>query len=160
MRRWILLVVVLLLSVGCALPSGGREVAVNPERADAIAEVLAGSEGRFEIQLGVENVSNRPLAELESFSGRWQLLTAGREVRAAGRVYHLGAFEPGESRFFLTWEAELEPGDYVLLWGAPSIGSVTVMFTLDSEGAGRAVNVRRVSIANSEVYPPPEGFAD
>ncbi len=160
MQRWVLLILAALLSAGCASRSGARGVAVNPERAEAITEVREGSEGRLEIRFGVRNVSSQSLAELDSFSGRWQLLTADREVRAAGRVYHLGALEPGESSYFLTWEAELASGDYVLLWGAPSIGSVVMLFGVESAGPGQAVNVLRASEVRSHVYPPAEGYVD
>lgn len=160
MRRWI--TVVFLVSVlawaGCGALPGSAPAEPSPELLTPIAEVQGGTEGTFSIRMGVANNSDREIVEYEEFEGHWQLLDAARDVRAQGRVYHLGSLDPEESRYPLTWEAELEPGSYTLLWGAPSIGSVVVEF--EAEVSDGATNVQQVTVAPSNEFPPAGGYVD
>ncbi|MGD2158484.1 MAG: hypothetical protein PVG14_20990 [Anaerolineales bacterium] len=158
-----LLVVLLLISACGRLPaefgsSANHVVMPRPEIVKPLADIRGSVEGVTNLKLGVENTSQHQIAEMEGFTGRWQVLDAGGEVRAEGRMYHLGLLKPEESRYPMTWESTLTSGSYTLLWGAPEIGSLVVDFNV--EVSGDAVNINQVRQETSESFPPRPGFVE
>jgi hypothetical protein len=152
---WIIL---LLISACGRLPaefgsSANQVVMPRPEIVKPLADIRGSIEGVTTLKLGVENTSQRQIAEAEEFTGRWQILNAGGEVRAEGRMYHLGPLKPEENRYPMAWEATLTTGSYTLLWGAPEIGSLVVDFSV--QVSGDAVNIQQVRQRASEIFPPP-----
>jgi hypothetical protein len=163
--RWAaaaLLVVLLLISACGRLPaefgsSANQVIMPRPDIVTPLADVRGSTEGITTLKLGVENTSQRQIAEVEEFTGRWQILDAGGEVRAEGRMYHLGSLKPEEIRYPMAWEAVLSSGVYTLLWGAQEIGSLVVDFNV--EVSGDAVNINQLRQEMSESFPPRSGFS-
>jgi hypothetical protein len=128
------------LLAGCALveqaaaPAGFTPQTVTPD-----ARISLGEDQATEVSLGFVNETNRAVSQVDDFEGQWVLVNAEGATRAAGRVLVAGPLEPREVSYPLVYSAQLDAGEYTLLWGAPAIGTVTVQFTVMDGGAGVGV---------------------
>jgi hypothetical protein len=127
-----------LLLFGCTAQTPGR-APYSAERVAPTAQVTLGEGGTIDIAMGFANLSDRPIAQQDDFDGQWVLVDGEGELRARGRVLTAARLEPDETSFPLVWSGVLEPGDYTLKWGSPTIGTVTTEFTVFDNGAGVGV---------------------
>lgn len=104
------------------------------------ARISLGEEiGKIDITLGLVNISDQPIQEIDNFEGTWVLLNSMTEIRARGAVLAIGPIEPNGSTYPLVYRATLEPGTYTLKWGAMSVG--TAIFDFEVSGAGNSFGV-------------------
>jgi hypothetical protein len=132
--RWILMGA-LLMSVlaGCSSMPGvraGHEADLQLEAAIGMIEA-----GSFEARLGVRNASEAAFAGDKRFNGHMELRYAETgELRASANLVPLHSLEPGELVQPLTWQGELEPGGYILVWGAEGYGETKIRFAIYERG--------------------------
>ena len=95
-------------------------------------QVDAGQE--FHASLGIQNKSAAPLAGDEAFTGQMELRYAdgerAEELRASAEIAALSPLSPGDTAWPMAWRGLLDPGAYVLTWGAESYGMTTVEFQI------------------------------
>ncbi|MGC9348840.1 MAG: hypothetical protein ACP5JG_11920 [Anaerolineae bacterium] len=157
-RHWLSGAVILLMFalLGCGGPSGPAEA--SPELVTPAVDVRGTSQGRLEIRLGIVNESQREIAERSTFEGRWQLIDEAGNLRAEGRLYHLGPLDPDTSSFPMSWKGEVDGGSYRLLWGAPSIGSVVAQLTVEADAD--TLNVSYMGQSATDTFPPEGGYIE
>ena len=128
------------LLAGCA--PGGQAAGpaqFTPETVTPDARISLGEDQAIDIAVGFVNETDRAVSQMDDFEGRWMLVSADGATRAAGRVLVAGPLEPREAAYPLVYTVRLDSGDYILRWGAPAIGTVTVEFTVIDDGAGIGV---------------------
>jgi len=90
------------------------------------------AEQEFHVSLGVRNAGEKAFAGDQAFDGRMEMrYTDGEQAgdpRAGAHIVPLRALEPDETAWPLVWRGQLEPGAYVLTWGAEGYGSTEVTF--------------------------------
>jgi hypothetical protein len=134
-----------LVLLGAALPilgctaCGPDRAPFSAERVTPAAEVTLGRNETIEIAMGFVNESDQPILQQDDFAGQWVLVKGEGEVRARGRVLTAGPLEAKETSLPLVWSGALDSGRYTLKWGAPTMGTLTVEFTVFDEGAGVGV---------------------
>jgi hypothetical protein len=137
--------------IGCNL---SREL--QPAPADRLVTFYTILESRDEqviISLGINNSGTRPLPADDSFGGTWELAGPSGAKRAGGWIGSLAALPgDGEEKILGQWSGELEPGTYILTWGAPTYGSTADRFEVQVE-AGQ-VRIGQHESHMSPQYPP------
>jgi hypothetical protein len=96
------------------------------------AQVYTTPEAEVKIELGLAGVTSVPGDE--QFDGVWELRDESGALRASGQISRLAPFA-GEY-VPVTWQSELEPGQYELLWGAPAYGGLVRLFTVEDDSQG------------------------
>jgi hypothetical protein len=132
--RWILMCALLMpILAGCSSMPGvraGHEADLQLEAAIGMIE-----DGSFEARLGVRNASDAAFAGDKRFNGHMELrYTETGELRASADLVPLQPLEPGELVQPLTWQGALEPGGYVLVWGAEGYGETKIRFAIFERG--------------------------
>ena len=128
--HWIVLcaLVVGLALVGCraAKPDDG-----NPELSFR-AEMQVNANQEFHASLGVENRGDRTFGGDETFDGEMELRYAdgeqAGELRARAEIVTFPELKPGDTAWPMTWRGQLDPGAYLLTWGAEGYGETRVEF--------------------------------
>ena len=85
---------------------------------------------RFQVSLGVRNLSQERFRDYLGFNGRMELRNAVGEELGRVQVATLWELAPGEVGWPATYASQLPAGAYQLTWGAPDYGSVMVDFTI------------------------------
>jgi hypothetical protein len=127
-----------LLLLACSVQGPGHEP-VSAKQVTPAAQVTLEEGKRIDIAMGFVNQSNQPVPQRDDFAGQWVLVNGEGEVRARGHVLTAGPLAPEETSFPLVWSGVLESGRYTLMWGSPTIGTVTTEFTVFDGGAGVGV---------------------
>jgi hypothetical protein len=127
-----LLLATLLALAGC---SALGEATATPGPETFKSELLFTSEIAFTgeentiISLFLLNSSVRRFPGDDNFQGRMEIRDAtSNELRAAAEVYQVGPLEAGEKRTQLIWEGVMEPGAYILSWGAQNYSFTSTQF--------------------------------
>lgn len=75
--------------------------------------------GNTLISLQVVNTSEQRFPGDEDFVARMEIRAAlSNDLRASAEAYQLGPLAPGERSTLIIWEGPMEPGRYLLSWGA------------------------------------------
>jgi hypothetical protein len=88
----------------------------------------------FHASLGIRNEGVAPFAGDEAFNGQMELRYAegdqAGELRASAEIVPLAPLKPGDTAWPMTWRGSLDPGAYILTWGAEGYGVTTVRFQI------------------------------
>jgi hypothetical protein len=150
-----LLVVLIMVLAGCQTAAPPQEPTQRELLFNFFAIVETTADDAVKIELGLSGVTSVPGDE--QFAGAWELRNENGALRAEGQVPRLAPFA-GEY-IPITWQSELEPGQYELLWGAPNYGGLVQLFVVEGDGHGGV----RIGSQNEYVttdYPPvmPDSF--
>ena len=148
-----LVVVVIAVLSGCQYGTWGtptppiRENLVQP-----IVQLDIDEQNKIVVELGFFN-RGKPQAPEDDFKGVWELTTGDGELRARGETYELPPL-PGRGQVLpLRWQAQLDPGNYRLVWGAPGYGATVIEFwVLERDGK---LFVHDQHVWQDTAYPPP-----
>lgn len=126
---WAVLVTVL---AGCQTAAPPQEPTQRELLFNFFAIVQTTADDAVKIELGLSGVTSVPGDE--QFAGIWELRDASGALRADGQLSRLAPFA-GEY-IPITWQSELPPGQYELIWGAPNYGGLVQLFVVEDDGHG------------------------
>lgn len=90
---------------------------------------VAFTDGSTIISLQVVNTSQQRFPGDDDFEARMELREAlSNELRASAEAYQLGPLDSGERDTLIIWEGPMEPGRYLLSWGAQDYSFTTTDF--------------------------------
>lgn len=126
------LVVLIMVLAGCQTAVPPQEPTQRELLFNFFAIVRTTADDAVKIELGLSGVTSVPGDE--QFAGVWELRDENGALRAEGQVPRLAPFA-GEY-ILITWQSELAPGQYELLWGAPNYGGLVQLFGVEDDGRG------------------------
>jgi hypothetical protein len=98
------------------------------------AQMEVNADQEFHVSLGIHNASTAPFAGDEAFKGQMELRYADGdqtgELRASAEIVALAPLAPGDTAWPMAWRSPLDPGAYVLTWGAEDYGVATARFQI------------------------------
>lgn len=107
-------ILVLVLLTACAT-SGGEPPAAQLEFR-ATGEI--GADQQLHVTLEIYNAGEQAFPGDENLAAAMELVDSTGVVRAQVRVSTVESLSPGESAWPATWQGHVDPGRYVLRWGA------------------------------------------
>ena len=129
-RFVLVLVLASAIAAGC---SASRTEQAAPDL-DFEVRMQVNAAQEFHASLGIRNASTTTFAGDETFDGQMELRYAdgdrAGELRARAEIVRLASLAPGETAWPMAWRAQLDPGTYILTWGAEPYGFYSTEFRI------------------------------
>ncbi len=145
--------VFLALLLGGCQPADATPAAQTGGALTPVVLISTDLDGEVVFEIGIHNEGDAQ-PENENFSGHWEVVTADGDLRAEGDLLHMGPLPAGGDLLPLRWEGVLDPGEYIMRWGAPGYGSTVIEFeVIDRDGS---ITVGDQDVWAGDDFPPPE----